>query len=263
MHTPTRNYFQCLAEEAEGGVSSHGKGAPAGSSPESFAVTVSANIRQAGRKKSLQKGDKNTLETRQRGERTAEARHGMPADLPKARSDQEVVSQQGPSCLSDTERVSTKTRHQDSSQKLTTRNRETRQWGVRATGVSNGGCVAPPRARSIPGETTEREMGELGDTGEATDSEPCEVLTLERPHRSSYYLPGKVEGRPVSFLLDTGCNTNLLSRKAFNALPSRIKKLLEENEKFGLLADGSRLPFHGIIRLTGRVRDVPIEENLL
>ena len=60
-----------------------------------------------------------------------------------------------------------------------------------------------------------------------------------------------------------GCNTNLLSKKAFNLLPTRIKKLLEENERFGLLADGSRLPFHGVIRLAGHLRNVPIEESFV
>ena len=101
--------------------------------------------------------------------------------------------------------------------------------------------------------------------GETSDvsPEPCGVYTLERPHRYSYYIPGKVEGKPINFLLDTGCNTNLLSKKAFNLLPTRIKKLLEENERFGFLANGSRLPFHGVVRLAGRVRDVPIEESFV
>ena len=39
--------------------------------------------------------------------------------------------------------------------------------------------------------------------------EPCETLTLERPPRLSYHLRIMVEGKPINFLLDTGCNTNV------------------------------------------------------
>ncbi|XP_067949417.1 uncharacterized protein [Watersipora subatra] len=46
-------------------------------------------------------------------------------------------------------------------------------------------------------------------------------------------------------------------------MPERIKAQLEENDRYGLMADGSKLQFYGLIRLTGRVRDVPIEENFI
>ena len=39
----------------------------------------------------------------------------------------------------------------------------------------------------------------------------CVTQLVQKPFKSSYFLPGKVEGRPVQFLSDTGCNTNLLS----------------------------------------------------
>ena len=60
--------------------------------------------------------------------------------------------------------------------------------------------------------------------------ESCEVFTLKRPHRSSYYLPGKVEGAPVNFLLDTWCNTNWISEKVIGCLPTRIKNLMEDTK---------------------------------
>ena len=34
---------------------------------------------------------------------------------------------------------------------------------------------------------------------------------FDRPHQASYFIPGRVEGRPAQFLLDTGCTTNLLA----------------------------------------------------
>jgi len=37
-----------------------------------------------------------------------------------------------------------------------------------------------------------------------------------QPHGSSYFLPRKISGRAATFLLDTGCTTNLLSRRLFD-----------------------------------------------
>jgi len=77
-----------------------------------------------------------------------------------------------------------------------------------------------------------------------------------QPHGDSYFLPGKVTGRVVTFLLDSGCTTNLLSRLVFNTLPLKEKKeLAPYTGEPGILADGSSIPFDGVIELTGRVRD--------
>ena len=91
-----------------------------------------------------------------------------------------------------------------------------------------------------------------------------DILTtqlLEKPVRSSYLLPGKIEGKPVQLLLDTGCNTNLLSKHTFDRLPERVKKTLEKCDSHGLMADGSKLPFYGTLRVPGRVQDIKIEET--
>jgi len=39
-----------------------------------------------------------------------------------------------------------------------------------------------------------------------------------QPHGNSYFLPGKIAGKPANFLLDSGCTTNLLSRQFFDTL---------------------------------------------
>ena len=57
----------------------------------------------------------------------------------------------------------------------------------------------------------------------------CVPGTLERPHRPSYFLSGKLERQPVHFLIDTGCNTNLLLKRVFDHLPKRVRNQLEEN----------------------------------
>jgi len=82
-----------------------------------------------------------------------------------------------------------------------------------------------------------------------------------QPHGDSYFLPGKVTGRDVAFLLDSGCTTNLLSKRVFNTLPLKERKeLAPYTREPGTLADGSSIPFDGIIELTGRVRDQAIQE---
>ena len=37
-----------------------------------------------------------------------------------------------------------------------------------------------------------------------------------RPHQDSYFLPGKIGGRNVQCLLDSGCMTNILSKHVFD-----------------------------------------------
>jgi len=39
-----------------------------------------------------------------------------------------------------------------------------------------------------------------------------------QPYGSSYFLPGKLAGKAATFLLDTWCTTNLLSRRLFDTL---------------------------------------------
>ena len=83
----------------------------------------------------------------------------------------------------------------------------------------------------------------------------------ERPYKSSYFLPGRIEGRALNFLVDTGCNTNLLAKHVFDRLPRRVKDQLEECETHGRMADGTKLPFYGVLRVPTRLRDVRIEET--
>jgi len=68
----------------------------------------------------------------------------------------------------------------------------------------------------------------------------------------------------VTFLLDSGCTTNLLSRRLFDTLPPKDKVGIEPfKEEHGTLADGSCIPFYGVIELTGRVRDQAIRETFI
>ena len=91
----------------------------------------------------------------------------------------------------------------------------------------------------------------------------CATQLLQKPFKSSYFLPGKIEGRPVQFLLDTGCNTNLLSKHVFDKLPAKVQQRLESYSTHGLMADGNKLPFYGILQVSKRLRDVKFEEVLV
>jgi len=84
------------------------------------------------------------------------------------------------------------------------------------------------------------------------------------PYGSSYFLPGKLAGKAATFLLDTGCTTNLLSRRLFDTLNARDRANLEPYEgEQSTLAGGSCIPFYEVIELKGRVRDQVISETFI
>lgn len=74
------------------------------------------------------------------------------------------------------------------------------------------------------------------------DIEDTAAQVLKRPYKASYYLPGRLEGRPVQFLMNTEWATNLLLKKVFDKLLVRVMKLREESAFYGLLADGCDSP---------------------
>ena len=70
------------------------------------------------------------------------------------------------------------------------------------------------------------------------------------------YIPGKVEGLPLQYLLDSGCSGNVMSRSLFNRLPGGIKAWLQPDNSQASMADGSGLLIYGVITLSCRVRTV-------
>ena len=85
-----------------------------------------------------------------------------------------------------------------------------------------------------------------------------------QPHRNRYFLPGKIAGKAATFLLDSGCTMNLISRQLFDTLSAKVRSEMEPyNGEYGTLADGSCIPFYGIKELTGRVRDQAIQETFI
>jgi len=70
--------------------------------------------------------------------------------------------------------------------------------------------------------------------------------------------------KAATFLLDTGCTTNLLSRHLFDTLNTREQTSIEPYEGAqGMLADGSCIPYYSVITLSGQVRDQVIPEPFI
>jgi len=85
-----------------------------------------------------------------------------------------------------------------------------------------------------------------------------------QPYGSSYFLLGKLAGKAVTFLLDTGCTTNLLSWRLFDTLSARDRASLEPYDgEHVTLADGSCIAFHEAVELTGRVLGQVISETFI
>lgn len=77
------------------------------------------------------------------------------------------------------------------------------------------------------------------------------------------FIPGKVEGKQVQFLVDTGCSHSLLSKVVFDRLPRKVRETLQGREATAALADGSGLHIYGSIILKGRLRNVTFREEFL
>ena len=91
------------------------------------------------------------------------------------------------------------------------------------------GQRAPIAENPLGGVHPQPAMNRLTQTsrnGQLTQLEP-----LDRPFGPSYFIPGKVKGKPVLCLLDTGFTTNLIGKHVFDCLPD------------GMMADGTRLLF--------------------
>ena len=113
-------------------------------------------------------------------------------------------------------------------------------------------------SRTIHTAPARRPQTVVKDSGAQMD---CETW---KPYNTCYFLPGKVQGKPVRFLIDTGCTTNLLAKHVFDRLPPSSRQTLRPyTDSHGTMADGSTLPFYGVIELPCRIRDVMVTETFI
>jgi len=137
------------------------------------------------------------------------------------------------------------------------------------TPESGWGPAHPPRGvPSLPLNSARNHRG-LSHTGPmARGVSPVKKRHDERarvqPHGISYFLSSKIAGKAVTFLLDSGCTTNLINRQLFDTLSAKLWGKMEPYEgEYGTLADRSYIPFYGVLELTGYVRDRAIRETFI
>ena len=111
--------------------------------------------------------------------------------------------------------------------------------------------------RSLPGALPARPAG-CTNAGPPGDQR---VTSQEVIYIGSLFVPGRVAGRNLSFLVDTGCTHNFLSRTVFDRLPVQTRQQMVYRE--AAMADGSGLHIYGSISLTGRLRNVLFEARFL
>ena len=92
---------------------------------------------------------------------------------------------------------------------------------------------------------------------------PARVATNTFTYPSSLFVPGRVGGKNLTFLIDTGCTHNLLSRTVFDRLPASTRQQMRVQESTAAMADGSGLPIYGSLRLEGRLRNVKFAADFL
>lgn len=74
--------------------------------------------------------------------------------------------------------------------------------------------------------------------------------------RESFFIPGKIVGRPAQFMIDTGCTTSVLSTQVFKTLPKGVRDCLVPCENVGVMADGSSLRLLGRLSVPCRLRSI-------
>ena len=77
------------------------------------------------------------------------------------------------------------------------------------------------------------------------------------------FVSGRVAGKSLSFLVDTGCTHNILSRTVLDYLPAQTSQQMVYGGTVVAMADGSSLHIYGIIGLSGSLRNVPCEARFL
>ena len=63
------------------------------------------------------------------------------------------------------------------------------------------------------------------------------------------YVPGSLGTKKVTYLVDTGCSHNLLSKSVFDRMPAGTRHQLVPLQTAAAMADGSGLPIYGSITL--------------
>ena len=80
---------------------------------------------------------------------------------------------------------------------------------------------------------------------------------------TSYFLSGKIMGKFVRFLIDTGCSTNIIAKRTFDRLPKSLREKMEPYNALTSQADGSPLVVYGQLAVEIKLRDVRLDLQFL
>ena len=124
-----------------------------------------------------------------------------------------------------------------------------------------------PVQRLRGAETTKKSVS-WGDTAVMDGQDSSEwpqddILASGAVGGGCLYVPGNLGTKKVTYLVDTGCSHNLLSKSVFDRMPSGTRHQLVPLETAAAMADGSGLPIYGRITLQGRVRNMRFEGEFL
>ena len=62
------------------------------------------------------------------------------------------------------------------------------------------------------------------------------------------------------YLIDMGCNTNLINKQVFDRLPRHIQGQRMFCDAHSQMADGTKLSFYGAVKKLIKVKDVKLKE---
>ena len=80
-----------------------------------------------------------------------------------------------------------------------------------------------------------------------------QVTTQAITYIGSLFVQERVARKNLSFLVDTGCTHNLLSKMVLHRLLAQMRQQLVHGETVTAKADGSGLHIYGSLGLTGRL----------
>jgi len=83
------------------------------------------------------------------------------------------------------------------------------------------------------------------------------------PLSPSYFLPGKVHGKAVQFLIDSGSRANIIAQHVWERMSKGVQDQLLPYSSQGVLADGSQIEILGTMECSGRLRDIAFTAQFL
>ena len=78
-----------------------------------------------------------------------------------------------------------------------------------------------------------------------------------------YFLLGKVHGKAVKFLRDSGSTANIVAQHVWERMSKGVRDQLLPYSSHGVLADGSQMEISGTMKCSGRLRDIAFIAQLL